>query len=208
LADAAYRQQLWDGGAAAVAGSDDPMIQFVRRWDYDARAARDRYTVQVAAPVAHARERLAQARFRAFGLDLYPDTTFSPRLSYGRIEGWNEGAAAVPAFTRIGDLYAHAGASSHILAPSWAGARAQVDRRTLLNMSVSTDTLGGSSGSAVLDRDGQVVGVVFDGNTHALGGQFYYDAALNRSIAVSSQAIGAALRYVYGMSDLLAELQN
>src|SRR5262249_39117766 len=101
LADAAVRQQLWDGGAAAVAASDDPMIVFVRRWDEDARAARGRYDAVVAAPVAHARERIAQARFRAFGTNLYPDATFSPRLSYGRIEGWSEGGAAIAPFTRI-----------------------------------------------------------------------------------------------------------
>src|SRR6185312_1925930 len=80
LVDPAVRQELWDGGEAAVSASDDPMIQFVRRWDADARAARARYDTLVAAPVARARERIAQARFRAFGLDLYPDATFSPRL--------------------------------------------------------------------------------------------------------------------------------
>lgn len=208
LADPGVRQQLWDGGAEAVATSDDPMIQFVRRWDEDARAARTRYDALVAGPVARARERIAQARFRAFGTSLYPDATFSPRLSFGRIEGWSEAGAAVAPFTRIGDLYAHVGPAPRALTPPWTNARAQIDPHTLLNMATSTDAIGGSSGSALLDRGGQVIGVVFDGNVHSLGGEFYYDGALNRSISVSSQAIAAALHDVYGMGDLLAELQG
>ncbi len=208
LADGAVRQQLWEGGEAAVAASQDPMIRFVRRWDEDARAARTRYDTLVAAPVAHARERIAQARFRAFGESLYPDATFSPRLSYGRIEGWSAAGAQVAPFTRIGDLYAHAGTPPRALTPPWTNARAALDPQTLLNMATSTDAIGGSSGSAMLDREGQVIGVVFDGNVHSLGGEFYYDGALNRSISVSSQAIAASLRDVYGMGDLLAELEG
>ncbi|MBS0384528.1 MAG: S46 family peptidase, partial [Proteobacteria bacterium] len=208
LADSALRQQLWDGGAAAVAASDDPMIRFVRRWDDDARAARLRYDTLVAAPIARARERIAQARFRAFGTDLYPDATFSPRLSYGRIEGWSEAGAVVAPFTRLGDLYAHAGAPRRALTPAWTNAHAHLDAHALLNIATSTDAIGGSSGSALLDRSGQMIGVVFDGNAHSLGGEFYYDGALNRSVSVSSQAIAASLRDVYGMSDLLAELQG
>lgn len=208
LGEASVRQQLWDGGAPAVAASDDPMIQFVRRWDEDARAVRARYDTQVAAPVAHARERIAQARFRAFGLSLYPDATFSPRLSYGRIEGWSEAGSEIDPFTRIGDLYAHAGAPPRALASAWMNARALLDAHTVLNMATSTDAIGGSSGSALLDRDGRVIGVVFDGNVHSLGGEFYYDGALNRSISVSSQAIAASLRSVYAMNDLMDELQG
>ncbi len=208
LADPEVRRQLWDGGATAVAASDDPLIQFVRRWDDDARAARARYDTLVAAPVASARERIAQARFRAFGTSLYPDATFSPRLSYGRVEGWTEASATIAPFTRISDLYARAGAGVRALTQPWIGAHSQIDGHTLLNIATSTDSIGGSSGSALLDRDGQVVGVVFDGNAHSLGGEFYYDGALNRSISVSSQAIAAALRNVYGMGDLLDELEG
>lgn len=208
LADAAYRQTLWDGGAAAVAASDDPMIQFVLRWDSDARAARTRYETLVAAPIARAQERIAQARFRAFELNQYPDATFSPRLSYGRVEGWSEGERAIPAFTRFSDFYAHAGAPPRALTPAWESARAALDPQTVFNLVTSTDSIGGSSGSPLLDRDGHVIGVVFDGNVHSLGGEFFYDGALNRSISVSSAAIGAALTHVYGMNDLAGELRG
>jgi V8-like Glu-specific endopeptidase len=209
LADPAYRQQLWDGGAAAVAASDDPMIVFVRAWDADARALRERYLDAVDGPVERAQERIAQARFRAFGESQYPEPTFSPRLSYGRVEGWREPSGdAVGAFTRIGGLYERAtGVTPYDLAPSWAAARQRLDANTIFNVSTSTDVTGGNSGSPLLDRGGKVVGAVFDGNIHLLGGEFYYDGALNRTVTVASTAIEAALRDVYGMDALLAELR-
>jgi hypothetical protein len=208
LADATYRQQLWDGGAAAVAASDDPMIQFVLRWDADARAARTRYETLVAAPIARAQERIAQARFRAFETSQYPDATFSPRLSYGRVEGWSEGDRTFAAFTSFGEFYERAGPPPRALTPAWTSARAALDPQMVFNLVTSTDSIGGSSGSPLLDRDGRVIGVVFDGNTHSLGGEFFYDAGLNRSISVSSAAIAAALSHVYGMNDLVGELQG
>ncbi|MBI3438090.1 MAG: S46 family peptidase [Proteobacteria bacterium] len=208
LADSTYRQQLWDGGASALAASDDPMIQFVLRWDGDARAARSRYETLVAAPIARAQERIAQARFRAFELSQYPDATFSPRLSYGRVEGWSEDERSVAAFTRLGELYEQAGAPPRALTPAWERARGALDPQTVFNLVTSTDLIGGSSGSALLDREGRVIGVVFDGNVHSLGGEFFYDGTLNRSISVSSAAIAASLSHVYGMNDLVGELQG
>src|SRR5262249_13087315 len=146
--DPAYRRQLWEGGASAVAASDDPMIQFVRAWDADARALRERYLQEVDGPVERAQERIAQARFRAFGQTQYPDATFSPRLSYGRVEGWTEpGGAAVGPFTRIGGLYERAtGAAPYDLVPSWIAARSRLDANTIFDVSTSTDVTGGNSG--------------------------------------------------------------
>lgn len=208
LADPAYRRQLWEGGAAAVAASDDPMIVFVRAWDADARSVRERYVTQVEGPVARAHERIARARFRAFGLEQYPDATFSPRVSYGRVEGWTEpGGAAVPAFTHAGGLFERAtGQAPFVLSQRWIDARARLDANTIYNVSTSTDVTGGNSGSPLLDREGRVVGAVFDGNMHSLGGEYFYDGALNRSVTVSSSAIRMALGDVYGMRALLSEL--
>ncbi|MFN3465261.1 MAG: S46 family peptidase, partial [Terricaulis sp.] len=95
LADPRYRMELWEGGAAAIAQSDDPMIEFVRSWDAEARAVRERFVTEVEGPVARAQERIARARFRAFGEALYPDATFSPRLTYGRVIGWSEPSGRV-----------------------------------------------------------------------------------------------------------------
>lgn len=210
LADAAYRMELWQGGAAAVAASDDPLIQFVRAWDADARAIRGRYIAEVEGPVARGQERIAQARFRAFGVTRYPDATFSPRLSYGRVEGWSDPQTGqAPTFTNVAGLYARAtGQSPYALTQRWIDARASLDPSTIFNVSTSTDVISGSSGSPLLDREGRVVGAVFDGNIHSLGGEYFYDGALNRSVTVSSTIIQAALANVYHADALLAELQQ
>jgi hypothetical protein len=210
LADPAYRMQLWEGGAAAIAASDDPMIVFIRNWDADARAVRERYVSQVEGPVARAHERIARARFRAFGEAQYPDATFSPRVSYGRVIGWTEPSGRVIGpFTYADGLYGRAaGHEPFVLSQRWIDARGRLDPHVIYNVSTSTDVIGGNSGSPLLDRQGDVVGAVFDGNIHSLGGEYFYDGALNRSVTVSSTIIRAALADVYGMNALVAELEG
>ena len=210
LADPAYRQQLWEGGEAAVAASDDPLIQFVRAWDADARAVRTRYVAEVEGPAARAHERIARARFRAFGEAQYPDATFSPRVSYGRVTGWTEaGGREVPPFTYTRGLYERAtGSMPFVLSQRWIDARSRLDPNAIFNVSSSNDVIGGNSGSPLLDREGRVVGAVFDGNIHSLGGEYFYDGELNRSVTVASTAIRASLADVYGMPELLAELEG
>ncbi|HYD73799.1 MAG TPA: S46 family peptidase [Candidatus Binatia bacterium] len=210
LADPAYRMQLWEGGATAIAASDDPMIVFVRSWDDQARAARIQYVEQVEGPVARAHERIARARFRAFGESHYPDATFSPRVSYGRVRGWTEpGGRVIEPFTYVEGLYQRAtGSPPFVLSQRWIDARSRLDPRTIYNFSTTTDVIGGNSGSPLLDREGRVVGAVFDGNIHSLGGEYFYDVELNRSVTVSATIIRAALADVYGMQSLLSELEG
>jgi len=209
LADPGYRRELWEGGRAAVEASDDPMIVFVRSWDEEARRVFLRYQAQVEAPVARAQERIGRARFQAFGDAHYPDATFSPRLSYGRAEGWTEAAHFIGPFTRVRGLFERAsGVAPFMLTPPWLEARDRLDSETIFNIATSHDLISGSSGSALLDRDARVVGVVFDGNIHSLGGEYFYDGESNRAVSVSSTAIRAALADVYGMSALVAELEG
>lgn len=210
LADPAYRLQLWEGGAEAVAASDDPMIVFVRSWDDRARAVRTQFVEQVEGPVARAHERIARARFRAFGESQYPDATFSPRVSYGRVRGWTEpGGRVIAPFTHLDGLYERAtGSPPFVLTQRWIDARDRLDPQTIFNVSTTTDVIGGNSGSPLLDREGRVVGAVFDGNIHSLGGEYFYDGELNRSVTVSTPIIRASLADVYGMDALLAELEG
>jgi hypothetical protein len=210
LADPAERRRLWEGGAAAIAASEDPLIVFVRSWDDDARALRTRYAQEVEGPIARAQERVARARFRAFGDATYPDATFTLRLSYGRVAGWTEpGGRAIAPFTRVAGLYDRAtGAAPYQLAPSWAQARARLDGETIFNVSTTNDIIGGNSGSPLLDREGRVVGAAFDGNIHSLGGEYFFDADLNRTISVAVTAIESALVNVYGMEALARELRG
>ncbi|MEZ6023653.1 MAG: S46 family peptidase [Hyphomonadaceae bacterium] len=209
LADPAYRRALWEGGAEAVAASDDPMIQFVRRWDAEARAVRERVEREVEGPIAAASERIARARFRIFGDSLYPDATGTPRVTYGRVTGWSEPGRTIGSFTRIGGLYDRAtGAAPFELTQRWLDARGRLDADTIYNFVSTTESVGGASGSPVLDREGRVVGANFDGNSHATGGTFYYDPALNRTVGVATTAMEASLQHVYGMNGLLAELRG
>jgi len=207
LADPAYREQLWEGGAAAVAASEDPMIQFIRRWDGAARAVRTRYQTDVEGPVTRAHERISRARFRRFGEEQYPDATFTLRLSYGRVAGLTEvGGRQVTPLTRVADLYAAAGPPPFAPSARWRDAQARIDGNAILTVATTNDIIGGNSGSPLLDRDGAVVGAVFDGNIHSLAGEYYYDGALNRAVAVAATGIQAALRDVYRADALLAEL--
>jgi len=209
LADPAFRRSLWEGGAAAVAASDDPMIVFVRAWDEDARALRTQFATQVEGPIARAHERIARARFQAFGTNLYPDATFSPRVSYGRVQGWNEGGRAIPAFTYARGIYERAtGQAPFALPQSWRDAQPRLDGGTIFSVSTTHDVTGGNSGSPLLDREGRVVGAVFDGNIHSLGGEYFYDGALNRTVTVGATAIRMALADVYRMDALVAELEG
>jgi hypothetical protein len=209
LADPNYRMSLWEGGAAAVAASDDPLIAFVRAWDENARAVRTRYLSEVEGPIARAQERIARARFRAFGEEQYPDATFSPRLSYGRVAGWREAGREIAPFTRLSGLYERAtGAEPFALTQAWIDARSRLDGETVFNISTTNDIIGGNSGSPLLDREGRVVGALFDGNIHSLGGEFFYDGELNRAVSVSTTIMRTALREVYGLEALAAELER
>jgi hypothetical protein len=208
LANPAFRRQLWEGGAAAINASNDPMIVFIRGWDNEARAVRERYEREVEGPVGRAQERIARARFRAFGTDEYPDATGTPRLSYGQIRGWTEPSGRViPPFTYVRGLYERAiGSPPFELTQRWIDARGRLNGAVIYNTSTTSESVGGSSGSPLLDREGRVVGANFDGNSHATGGTFFYDPELNRSVSVTTTAMQAALRDVYGMDALLAEL--
>jgi Peptidase S46 len=208
LASKEERRRLYEGGSAAIAASTDPMIQFVRRFDAEARALRKRYETDVEGPIAQAQERIARARFAVYGDSVYPDATFTLRLTYGSVVGWTEPSGRVVApFTDFRGLFARAtGAAPYALAPKWQGADGRLDLDTIFNVTANTDIIGGNSGSPLLDQNGQVVGAVFDGNIHSLGGDYVFDATLNRTIAVAATAIEEGLAKVYGMQRLIEEL--
>ncbi len=208
LGDAAERARLWKGGAKAIAESNDPLIVFVRNWDDDARAERKRYKEAVEGPTIQAHERLAKARFAIYGDTTYPDATFTLRLSYGRVRGWTEpNGTAVAPFTYVSGLGERAtGAPPYKLTPSWQAKLSSLNPGTIFNVSTTNDIIGGNSGSPLVDREGRVAGAAFDGNIHSLGGDYIYDARLNRTVSVASTVILEALSNVYGADALVAEL--
>jgi V8-like Glu-specific endopeptidase len=207
LADPAYRQRLWQGGKAAIDASTDPMIVYARKIDANARALDKQYDAQVDAPTTAAQAKLADARFAAYGNTLYPDATFTLRISYGKVLGWNERGTPVPTRTLIGGTYARAtGAEPFDLAPAFVKNRAKIDMNTTYDFVTTNDIIGGNSGSPVIDREGKVIGAAFDGNIHSIGGNYGYDPVLNRTVAVSTAAVTEALKNIYPAPGLLAEL--
>ncbi len=207
LGDVAQRKALWEGGESAVAASTDPFIVLARLVDPAARAVRLRYENEVDAVEQKNAELIAQARFAQLGDKVYPDATFTMRLSYGEVRGWPERGQNVPPFTHFAGLYDRAtGAEPFALPPTWLAAKNRLDPQQRMNFVTTNDIIGGNSGSPVINRDGQIVGLVFDGNIHSLGGAFYYDPVSNRTVAVHSGAILQALKYVYGADNLVQEL--
>ncbi len=209
LDDPAVRRALWEGGSAAIAASDDPLIAFVRASDARARAVRAEAEAVYEGPVTAAQARLAAARFAAFGDSAYPDATFTLRLSYGTVAGWEEDGRAVPYRTTIGGTFDRAtGARPFDLAPAFAANQARIDPTLTYDFTTTNDIIGGNSGSPVIARDGSVIGAAFDGNIHSLGGNYGYDGRMNRTVAVSTEAIQEALETIYPAPALVAELRG
>ena len=207
LADPAVRKRLFDGGAAAIQSSNDPLIRFVLANDAAARSLRQQYAAQVDAPVTAAQAKIAQARFAAYGAGNYPDATFTLRISFGRVQGWNERGRAIPYQTIVAGLYDRAtGADPFELAPAYARAKSSLNLDTPFDFVTTNDIIGGNSGSPVIARDGSVIGAAFDGNIHSLGGNFGYDPKLNRTVVVSAAAVQQALEKVYPAPALVREL--
>jgi hypothetical protein len=202
-----YRKSLWDGGKAAVDASRDPMIELARALDPAARDIRRKVETEVDGPMKRQQELLAQARFALYGESTYPDATFTLRLSYGTVKGWVEAGRPVPPFTVMGGAWERAtGEDPFRLPDSWIRAKPRLDLSTPMNFVTDNDVVGGNSGSPVVDRRGEVVGLVFDGNIHSLGGNYGFDPALNRTVSVSSAALLEALDRIYGAGRIVQEL--
>ncbi|MGV3481364.1 MAG: S46 family peptidase [Sphingobium sp.] len=209
LADPKVRKRLFDGGMAAIRASDDPLIRFFLINDERGRALSRRYDREVGGQITAAQAKLATARFAVHGDSIYPDATFSLRISYGRVKGWTYRGTTVPPFTYIGGLYDRAtGAEPFEAAPKWLAAQGRIAKDTVYDYVTTNDIIGGNSGSPVIARDGSVIGAAFDGNIHSIGGSYGYDAALNRTVVVSSAAITEALKTVYDAGSLLKELSG
>jgi peptidase S46-like protein len=208
LFDVKVRKQLLEGGKAAVEASKDPMILLARRVDAQAREVRKRYEDTVESVLKKNGELLAQARLAAHGTTGYPDATFTLRLNYGTVKGWEEGGRKVPPLTTFaGAQERHTGKEPFRLPDSWMKARGQVPGETPFNVATTNDIIGGNSGSPMVDREGRVVGLIFDGNLHSLGGEYAYVPETNRAVAVHGEGLLRALEHIYGAGRLVKELR-
>jgi hypothetical protein len=208
LGNVALRRKLWEGGEAAIRASDDPMIKFVLATDGASRALRTDYESRVDGPIDMATEEIARARFAVYGTSVYPDATFSLRLSFGKVGGWTDNGRTVGPFTRFAGLWQRAtGQPPFELAPRWVGSAGKVDPNTVLNFVTDNDIIGGNSGSPVINAQGHVIGAAFDGNIYSLGGDFGFNDKVNRTVVVSTAAITEALEKIYGNRALVADLE-
>jgi len=207
LADPAVRLALWKGGQAAIDASGDPMIALAKRFDALGRELRKWHEDEVEAVVEAAHEQIALVRFAALGTSVYPDATFTLRLSFGTVRGWDENGTAVEPFTRLTRLFERATGRPPFTVPaSWQAAKPTLDLATPFDLSTDNDIVGGNSGSPLISADGHVVGLIFDGNIHSISGSYGFDAARNRAVAVNTAIIREGLTKVYRPKALLEEL--
>jgi hypothetical protein len=210
LDDPALRKQLIDGGEAAVTASTDPEIALARKLDPLRREMIKWEEDNVESVEQRAGEQLGKARFAVFSRSTYPDATFTLRLSYGTVKGYPMNGTQAPPKTTFYGLYDRAAGfnfeAPFDLTPRWKDAAAKLDLLTPLDFVSDNDVVGGNSGSPVIDRNGDIVGLVFDGNIESLVGDFVFDGETNRTVSVDTAAMTEALRKLYGAATLLGEL--
>ncbi len=210
LKDAAFRAQLFKGGAEAIAASDDPMIELARAIDPEARAVRKRYEDELVGVERNAYGQIARARFETEGTKLYPDATFTLRLSYGAVKGYTENGKHIAPYTTLGGLYDRAtqykSEFPYTLPPRWLEKKSALNLKTPFNFISSNDIIGGNSGSPTVNKQGELVGLIFDGNIQSLVGNFIYDESVNRAISVDSRGMLEIMRKVFGATELANEL--
>jgi hypothetical protein len=212
LKDVEYRKQVAAAGIRMIDSGDDPIIDLAKDLDKEARAVRKRYEEEVVAVERANYAKIAHALFEEQGTKLYPDATFTLRLSYGAVKGYRENGKWVRPFTTLGGLYARSNQFHHAfpynLPPRWMTRRAALNPKTPFNFVSTNDIIGGNSGSPTINKNRELVGLIFDGNIQSLVGNFEYDESVNRSISVDVRGMLEVLRKVFKADALANELMK
>ena len=209
--DVAFRKKLYEGGASAVDATNDPMIALAKMVDGEARALRKIMEAQgEAKQQSHAK--IAKARFALEGTSSYPDATFTLRLAYGTVKGFEDGGKQIPAHTTFAGLYDRAKEQENRppfdLPNIWVDRKSKLDLKTPFNFVSTADIIGGNSGSPVVDRKGEFVGIIFDGNIQSLVLDYAYSDVQARAVSVDSRGIVEALKKVYRADKLVTEINT
>lgn len=209
LKDVGFRKQLYSGGAAAVSAAKDPMIELARMVDGPARDARKVYEAQDEIK-QQAYAEIAKARFAQEGTNTYPDATFTLRLSYGTVRGYDEGGKKIPALTTTAGLYQrgteHNNQPPFDIPKRWLDRKSKLNPNTPFNFVNDADIIGGNSGSPVVNKNNEFVGIIFDGNIQSLVLDCIFTDKQARAVSVDSAAISEAIEKVYDAKPLLDEL--
>jgi hypothetical protein len=210
LADPEVRKKLVEGGESAMNASTDSMIVLARKLDPVRRELTKWLEDNVQSVEERAGEQLGKARFAAFGKSTYPDATFTLRLSYGKVSGYPMNGTIAPPMTTMFGLYDRSASFGNKgpfeLPQRYVDGRTKLDLATPLNFVTTNDIIGGNSGSPVINKNGEIVGLIFDGNIESLVGDFVYEGEMNRAVAVHTAAMTEALRKLYGAEKLANEL--
>ena len=207
LVDVAARKRLAEGGMDAIKNSTDTMIQFALLVDEEVRATR-KESEELQEIERQAYAEIAEAMFATQGTSTYPDATFSLRLAFGPVKGYELGGKQIPASTKMVGAFeheaVHEGQKDYVLPESWHNSRDRLSQDTPFNFVCTADIIGGNSGSPVVNKNLELVGLIFDGNIQSLTADYLYDDRVGRAVSVHSSAIRDALRYVYD-ADVIAE---
>jgi hypothetical protein len=210
LKDVTYRKQLADGGQKAIEACDDPMVRLAVLVDGPARKVRKVFEEKVQEPQRQAYSKIARALFATQGGNTYPDATFTLRLAFGVVKGYEEDGKQMPPWTNLGGTYTHAENHEYKepfdLPPTWKQRKSRMNLETPFNFVSTVDAIGGNSGSPTVNQKGEFVGILFDGNIHGLGRNYHYIADRAREIHVHSAGILEAIRKVYDADKLADEL--
>ena len=210
LKDVAERKRIAKGGKKAIEESNDAMIRLAVLVDPESRAIRKRFEEQVEEVERQAYAQIAKAVFETQGTNVYPDATFTLRLAYGTVNGYEEAGKSIPPWTTMGGAFEHANKHGNKepwkLPERWRYNEKNIDPSTPFNFVSTCDIIGGNSGSPVINREAEFVGIIFDGNIQSLVGDFVFDETVNRAVSVHSASITESLRKIYGAGSLADEL--
>jgi hypothetical protein len=210
LADPGVRKFIAQGGETAITESYDPLIELAVLVDPMARELRKQYEEKVQEPQREGYAQIARALFEVKGTATYPDATFTLRLSFGQVKGYREGDRIIPPFTTLGGAFqyeaAHGAKDPWKLPACWHQAKAGLKGDTHFNFVSTADIIGGNSGSPVVNRQGELVGLIFDGNSHSLTADYQYDDEKSRAVAVDSSGMMEAMRTIYTADTLADEI--
>jgi hypothetical protein len=203
------RRKIAAGGIQAINDSKDPMIMLAKIVNPPIRRIRS-ITDQLDEQDKQAYALIAEAKFATQGTSAYPDATFTLRLAFGPVKGYEQDGQQIPAWTNVGGAFEHEkqheGQTDYRLPESWKKAESKLSKTTPFNFVSTADIIGGNSGSPVVNKAGELVGLIFDGNVQSLSGNYVYTDKQARSVSVHSSAIREALQVVYGADNIVKEL--